>query len=187
MSATEPVPRRILVPFLVRAGVYVGELNAGERIALAAMLATPFALYVDYRTGAALVEDLVQYQPIGEAAGRLVSYHQVFGWTQVVWLAAGAGIAAFRGTRDAFRSLPLVLLAALLALILGVTLALGGIDRTTVVALGATLLPLIAMTAVLTGPSLRQEIRRVLVTIFVSECAAIVALSFAKKALAGRA
>lgn len=186
MSANElDLWRRVYGSSRSRLLAWLCELNAGERIALGAILVTPFALYVDYRVGATLVDDLVEYRPIGESGGRVVSYHQLFGWTQVVWLTAGAVTFAARTTRPAFRAVPVVLAVGLLTLILGVTVARGGIDRTTVIALGATLVPLIAMVAVLASPVVRQEVRRVVVTIFVVECAAVVLLSLAKKAMEG--
>ena len=156
-----------------------------ELIALAAVAMTPVALFLDYRGHTDFVASTVVYLPVGEDAGRPVEYAQIWGLTQAVWLAAGAGVLMLGGGRRIVRNAQFVLLILVLAVLLAASAAHGGIDSTTVLTLGATVVPYIAMVAVVCHPLIRPRTARDLATLACLSGAGVVLLTVARKALEG--
>ena len=139
-------------------------LSAPANLALIGVLLTPLTLVLDYRVGSGVISDTVTYTPYAEGNSLPVTYEQVFGWTQVLWIALGAVALSRAEWRAGFRSVSVLSLVALLALICGVTAALDGIGIFTVRGLGSTLVPLIAMAGVLLNPWIgKAGVRRLLV------------------------
>lgn len=159
--------------------------NGPERLALVPIVLTPVALFLDYRVHLAPYDRLVTFLPILEAGGAPQHYHQLIGLTQILWL--GCGLAALAGpsTRAGFQSLTVAALFSTVVVLLGSTAAQGGIDKTTGVLLTSSLLPMIAMAAILLNPHISPRWRRDLVLIAIAWTAAIVVLTIAKKAHAG--
>ena len=160
-------------------------LSTPANIAVIGVLLTPLTLVLDYRVGSGVISDTVTYTPYAEGNSLPVSYEQVFGWTQVLWIALGAVALSRAEWRTGFRSVSVFSLVALLALICGVTAALDGIDVFTIRGLGCTLVPLIAMAGVLLNPWIGSAgVRRLLVA-FAFAVAVITAGTLAFNAVNG--
>ena len=141
----------------VRAFLLARGLAAVEWIAVLAVVATPFALAADYRLGLAPVGRAYSFRPIAENGGYPVSYEQLFGWTQIVWLLAGAVALVIRRTRQGFWSAPTALLALFAGVLTVVTAATGGIEQFAAFALCENVLPLVAMCGLLLHPGVTRR------------------------------
>ena len=156
-----------------------------EFVALAAVAATPVVLFLDYRASTNFVAWRLMYIPIGEGGGRPAPYNQIWGLTQAMWLAAAVAVLFIGGWRTIVQNAQLVLLILALDVLLVASATNGGIDSTTVLNLGATLVPYVAMIAVVGHPLVTPRTARDLVTVACASGALVVVLTFAKKALAG--
>jgi hypothetical protein len=156
-----------------------------EVIALVALAGTPLALFADYRLGLPVADKLVTYRPFVEARGRPVTYHQILGVTQILWMVAAIASTACRPRGIAWRTLPVVALTSLLVLIVAVTQVRDGVDETTALTLSSTLLPLICIVVVTGHPILRCDARRDLITVFVATTAVVVIGTIGKDAVNG--
>ena len=157
-----------------------------ERVALAATVATPVVLFLDYRLNTDFVAEMVMYVPMGENAGRPAAYGQIVGLTQALWAVAALGVFLLAGWRKFVANAQLVVLILALDVLVAATALYGGVDSTTALTVGATLLSYIAMIAVLRHPDMRPSSLRDLTTVACVGGALVVALTIAKNALEGQ-
>lgn len=159
--------------------------NGPERLALVGVLLTPVTLFVDHRLGLGLSSNTVTYVPYDENAGQPVSYTEVLGWTQLLWVVLALVALTRRRLRRGFGSVPVAALSALVALIVGVTIALDGLDGFARHALLTTLVPLVAITGILFNPDVRLPAVRRLVFVLSAITATVVLGTLAVNALKG--
>lgn len=171
-------------PFDSRA--WWGEpVTAPAKLALIGVVLTPLTLLCDYRLGLGLVSDSVVYTPYAENGGLPVSYQQLFGITQALWLLLGLYAVSRRDLRSGFASLTCLCLAGLLVLVAVITEVLEGIDGYAVLALSSTLVPLTAMAGVLLHPEIRAAELRRLVLVFALAAAVVTAGTLAADVVRG--
>jgi len=151
------------------------KLTRPERLALVGLLLTPFALLLDYRLGLGLIEQKRTFNSYVENFGLPVSYTQVFGAAQALWIVLAIIALGRRGSRGGFASPSAVCLIGLSVLILAITASLDEVDSHTELDLASTVVPLIAIVGVLLHPSVRLKTVRGLILVFASTTAAITA------------
>jgi O-antigen ligase len=188
MSAFEApapsLPERIKHhPRFARVAVLARALSSIERIALLAVVATPLALVADYRLGLAPIVRAYSFRPVAENGGYPISYEQLFGWTQIVWLLAGVVALMRPGTRGGFWSAPTALLVFFAAVLTTITAATTGIDQFAALALAASLVPIIAMCGLLLHPGITRRTAVWMISFFSFAAAAAVLATTAKDAI----
>lgn len=159
----------------------LGALRPVERIALVSVTLTPPFLVLDYRGGFGFWTTTNAFHAFGYG-GALLSYTEVIGLTQVLWIAAALAAAFKSGARAGFRSPTVVALTALMLLLVGVTVTRGRLDVFAVHALLTTLVPMIAMCAVLCHPAIRRAVLRRCVLVLAIFTALVVAITLVKDA-----
>ncbi len=161
------------------------ERSSVELIALVATAATPIALFLDYRAHTDVIKSVVTYLPVGENEGRPAAYNQIWGSTQALWIAAAIGVLVVGGWRKFVDNAQLLLLVLALDVLLLATAVYDRIDSTTALTLGATMVPYIAMAAVVRHLDIRLPTVRDLAAAACVGGAGVVALTIAKQAAAG--
>ena len=172
--------------FAARVAAAAHGLRPAETLALIAVVLTPFALLADYRLGLAPVTQIFGFRPLIENNSATVTYQQLVGWTQILWISIGVAALALPCARGGFRSPPTVLLASFCAVVTGVTLFSGGVDRFARLALLGTLVPLLCMFGVLTNPKLRSSTVEALIAYLAGATAIVIGVSAAKDVLQNR-
>jgi hypothetical protein len=164
-------------------GVRVAAATRGIRrievLALTAVVLTPFALLADYRLGLAPVTEIFGFRPLIENNASTVTYQQLVGWTQILWISIGAAAIALPSARAGFRSPPTVLLASFCAVLIVVTAFSGGVDRFARLAILGALAPLVCMFGVLTHPKLRYGTVEALVAYLSAVTALVIGITAA--------